>query len=65
MPDLLHRAVRETVALRGASAIPAHSRDADGQQVRRGPMNVTSDITSSSRIGSIGGFVTCANNCLK
>jgi hypothetical protein len=31
----------------------------------RGPMNDTSDITSSSRIGSIGGFVTCANNCLK
>ena len=31
----------------------------------RGPMNVTSDITSSSRIGSIGGFVTCANSCLK
>jgi len=26
------------------------------QQVRRGPMNDTSDITISSRIGSIGGF---------
>ena len=31
----------------------------------RGPMNDTSDITISSRIGSIGGLVTCANNCLK
>ena len=31
----------------------------------RGPMNDTSDITSSSRIGSIGGFVTCAKSCLK
>src|SRR5207245_1515682 len=31
----------------------------------RGPMKVTSDMTSSSRIGSIGGFVTCAKSCLK
>ena len=30
-----------------------------------GPMFVTSDITSCSRIGSIGGLVTCANSCLK
>ena len=30
-----------------------------------GPMNDTSDITIASRIGSIGGFVTCANSCLK
>ena len=30
-----------------------------------GPMNETSDITTFSRIGSIGGFVTCANSCLK
>ena len=30
-----------------------------------GPMFVTSDITSCSRIGSIGGFVTCAKSCLK
>ena len=30
-----------------------------------GPMLVTSDMTSCSRIGSIGGFVTCANSCLK
>ena len=25
----------------------------------------TKDITKFSRIGSMGGFVTCANNCLK
>ncbi len=31
----------------------------------RGPMNDTSDITIASRIGSIGGLVTCANSCLK
>ena len=31
----------------------------------RGPMKETSDITSSSRIGSMGGFVTCAKFCLK
>jgi hypothetical protein len=31
----------------------------------RGPMKDTSDITSSSRIGSIGGLVTCAKFCLK
>ena len=31
----------------------------------RGPMKVTSDMTSSSRIGSIGGLVTCAKFCLK
>jgi hypothetical protein len=30
-----------------------------------GPMKDTSDITMASRIGSIGGFVTCANSCLK
>jgi hypothetical protein len=30
-----------------------------------GPMNDTSDITMFSRIGSIGGLVTCANSCLK
>jgi hypothetical protein len=30
-----------------------------------GPMNETSDITIDSRIGSIGGLVTCANSCLK
>ena len=31
----------------------------------RGPMKDTSDITSSSRIGSIGGLVTWAKFCLK
>ena len=31
----------------------------------RGPMNDVRLITSASRIGSIGGFVTCANSCLK
>ena len=31
----------------------------------RGPISETSDITSSSRIGSIGGLVTCAKHCLK
>ena len=31
----------------------------------RGPIIETSDITSSSRIGSIGGLVTCAKFCLK
>ena len=30
-----------------------------------GPMKLTSDITIASRIGSIGGLVTWANNCLK
>ena len=30
-----------------------------------GPINVTKDMTNSSRIGSIGGLVTCANSCLK
>jgi hypothetical protein len=30
-----------------------------------GPTKDTSDMTSSSRIGSIGGLVTCANSCLK
>ena len=29
------------------------------------PSGATSDITSSSRSGSIGGFVTCAKSCLK
>ena len=31
----------------------------------RGPMNDTSDITSCSRIGSIGGLVTCAKSWRK
>ena len=30
-----------------------------------GPSVVSSDITSASRIGSIGGFVTCANSWWK
>jgi hypothetical protein len=30
-----------------------------------GPMKLLSDITMASRIGSIGGLVTCANSCLK
>ncbi len=30
-----------------------------------GPMKLLSDITIASRIGSIGGLVTCANSCLK
>ena len=30
-----------------------------------GPMKLLSDMTMASRIGSIGGFVTWANNCLK
>ena len=30
-----------------------------------GPIKDTSDITMASRMGSIGGLVTCANNCLK
>ena len=30
-----------------------------------GPMKDTNDITMASRIGSMGGLVTCANNCLK
>ena len=30
-----------------------------------GPMKLFSDITMASRIGSIGGLVTCANSCLK
>ncbi len=30
-----------------------------------GPMNVVSDITSFSRMGSMGGLVTWANSCLK
>ena len=35
-------------------------RGVNAEQVGRGPMKVTSDMTSSSRIGSIGGLVTCA-----
>ena len=30
-----------------------------------GPMNDTKDMTMFSRMESIGGLVTCANNCLK
>ena len=29
------------------------------------PTPVPSDMTIDSRIGSIGGFVTCAKSCLK
>ena len=34
------------------------------RKLPRGPRSVTSDMTSRSRSGSIGGFVTCANRCL-
>jgi len=35
------------------------------EEVLLGPIEVMPDITSSSRIGSIGGFVTWAKSCLK
>jgi hypothetical protein len=35
------------------------------RMLRSVPIKLTSDITISSRMGSIGGLVTCANNCLK
>ena len=41
-------------------AVPSRS-----SRFGRGPMNETRLITSSSRIESIGGFVTCAKFCLK
>ena len=45
---------------------PAIARIIPVEHVRRGlPMKVISDITSSSRIESIGGLVTWANICLK
>ena len=34
-------------------------------RLRSAPTPVPSDITIDSRIGSIGGLVTCANSCLK
>ena len=46
--------------IRFFSDVPSRSR-----MFGRGPMKVTSDITSSSRIGSMGGFVTWAKFCLK
>ena len=47
--------------VRTDAALPAglRRRGVDAEQVSR-PMKVTSDMTSSSRIGSIGGFVTRA-----
>ena len=44
----------------GAASVPSRSN-----RFGRGPMIETRLITSSSRIGSIGGFVTCAKFCLK
>ena len=41
-------------------ALPSRS-----SRLGRGPMNETRLITSSSRIGSIGGLVTWAKFCLK
>ena len=37
----------------------------ESKRFGRGPIKETSHITSSSRIGSIGGLVTCAKFCLK
>src|SRR5262249_31957643 len=34
-------------------------------RISSGPLVVSTDITSSSRMGSIGGLVTCAKSCLK
>jgi hypothetical protein len=42
----------------------AHSGVSSSKQPR-GPTAVFSDITSFSRSGSMGGFVTCAKRCLK
>ena len=46
----------ETLRLR----LPSRSK-----MLGRGPMNDTRLMTNSSRIGSIGGLVTCAKFCLK
>ena len=35
------------------------------QRFASGPIVDPIDVTSSSRIASSGGFVTCANNCVK
>ena len=34
-------------------------------RLRSGPIVDSIDVTSSSRIASSGGLVTCANSCLK
>ncbi|MNW61106.1 hypothetical protein D3C74_391410 [compost metagenome] len=34
-------------------------------RLRSGPIVVAVEVTSSSRMASIGGLVTCANICLK
>jgi hypothetical protein len=52
----------------GLAHLEAHRRVdlVDVQQVGLGADEAdTSDITMASRIGSIGGLVTCANSCLK
>jgi hypothetical protein len=38
---------------------------ASSRRLPSAPMPVASDMTTASRIGSIGGFVTCAKSCLK
>ena len=46
-------------------ALAACRRPSRSSTFGRGPMNETRLITSSSRIESIGGLVTCAKFCLK
>ena len=42
-----------------------HDSGSGSSRLRSGPMVEAMSVTSSSRIASSGGFVTCANSCLK
>ena len=48
-----------------ASSSRRHCCGVSASRLPSPPRQLTSVITSFSRIGSIGGFVTCANCCLK
>ena len=62
-PDLFQIAVRED-RLAHFEALGAGD-SSRSNRLGRGPMIETKLMTSSSRIGSIGGLVTCAKFCLK
>ena len=67
------RAVEAPQAVRAArsagsasrSSICRHCSGVPSRRFPSGPMVVSTPITSSSRMASTGGFVTCAKSCLK
>ena len=53
------------VRIGDAHTIWRHESGPGSSRLPSGPIDELSDVTSASKFASSGGFVTCANSCLK